>query len=61
MNTIYKNSDVKKRTYASPKLEQVLLDSEISLTMESLIPPVGPTEAIMDPEIFTLDQPIGLL
>ena len=37
MNTNNINSDVNRRNYASPQIEQVLLDNAISLTLDSLM------------------------
>jgi len=31
-----------KKTYNTPEIEQVILDNEISLALESVVPPVGP-------------------
>jgi len=43
-----------KKFYIAPQLEQVKLDTEISLQLES--PPVGPDEPIsMAPEYFNND------
>lgn len=42
-----------KRTYIQPQMELIELDHDISLTMNSLIPPFGPTEALMDPMAFS--------
>ena len=50
MNTIYKI--IKKRIYNTPQIEQVKLDSEISLALESA-PPAGPNELTLStPEYF---------
>ncbi len=55
MNTINENSS--KRKYCAPQMEQVKLDNEISLALESL-PPIGPgwealnTQESMEPLIL---------
>jgi len=61
MNTNNINSDVNRRNYASPQIEQVLLDNAISLTLDSLMtPPIGPEESALNLD-NALNQPVGLL
>ncbi len=42
----------KKRIYTTPHIEQIKLDNEISLQLEST-PPFGPDETYNMPEYFT--------
>ena len=50
-----KTTDKKKRVYTAPKIEQVKLDNEISLILES-DPPEGPNHgSLMTPEYFDND------
>ena len=48
-----------KRGYCSPVIEQIMLDHEISLTLDSTEPPVGPGEpgytGAVAPEYFNND------
>ena len=39
------NDISKKRCYSTPQIEQILLDNEISLALESTTPPEGPGES----------------
>ncbi len=41
-----------KITYTTPKIEQIVLDNEISLQLESTSPPFGPDEANNTVEYF---------
>lgn len=41
-----KTQNIEKRDYISPVIEQIKLDNEISLALEST-PPVGPNEVYM--------------
>ena len=51
-----KNTYLEKRIYAAPKMEQVKLDNDISLTLDSTTPPEGPGEGITKaPEYFNND------
>jgi len=34
-----------KKSYLTPQIEQILLDNEISLTLDSTTPPEGPGES----------------
>ena len=44
-----------KRLYTAPLIEQIKLDNEISLALESS-PPIGPEEtSLMSPEYFNND------
>jgi hypothetical protein len=45
-----------KRGYCSPVIEQIILDHEISLTLDSTEPPAGPGESMNKaPEYFNND------
>jgi hypothetical protein len=35
-----------KKVYTTPEIELVILDNEISLALESVMPPAGPDEGI---------------
>lgn len=35
---------ISKKTYSEPQVELIILDHEISLTLNSLLPPYGPGE-----------------
>jgi len=37
---------MKKKSYAAPQVELIVLDNEISLALESLSPPPGPSEGL---------------
>ena len=51
-----KNTKIEKRNYAAPRVEQIKLDNDISLTLASLTPPEGPGEGITKaPEYFNND------
>jgi len=43
-----------KRTYVAPQIEQIKLDNDISLALESS-PPSGPFELTRSPEYFNND------
>ena len=43
-----------KRAYVAPQIEQIKLDNEISLALESA-PPLGPGEFSKAPEYFNND------
>ncbi len=43
-----------KKSYLLPKMEQVLLDNEIALALESS-PPAGPSEVSIQPDTLTKD------
>lgn len=44
-----------KKTYSTPQIEQIKLDNEISLALESA-PPTGPGESsLISPEYFNND------
>lgn len=43
-----------KKCYILPKIEQVMLDNEIALALESL-PPAGPAEVYLTPEYMRND------
>ncbi len=42
-----------KRCYLSPQIEQIMLDKEISLALES--PPAGPNETNLSPQYLRND------
>jgi hypothetical protein len=45
-----------KKIYCSPEVEIIQLDSEISLVLQSLLPPVGPDETgSLTPEFFKIE------
>ena len=47
-----KTQHIKKREYSAPVIEQIKLDNEISLALESA-PPAGPSETMNNmPEYF---------
>lgn len=48
------NDISKKRCYSTPQIEQILLDNEISLALESA-PPAGPDETNLSPEFIKND------
>ena len=43
-----------KKSYLTPQIEQILLDNEISLALESA-PPAGPDETSLSPEYLKND------
>lgn len=47
MRTI-ETTNTEKRIYLSPDVEKIQLDNEISLALESLSPPPGPLESVMN-------------
>lgn len=47
MRTI-ETTNTEKRIYSSPDVEKIMLDNEISLALESLSPPAGPLESVMN-------------
>ncbi|MCX6309367.1 MAG: hypothetical protein NTY32_11235 [Bacteroidia bacterium] len=54
MNT----QNIEKRAYRIPAMEQIKLDNEISLALES-IPPIGPLEgALYEPDLISNDPVI---
>ncbi len=47
---------VQKRVYNKPFIETILLDCEISLSLESEVPPVLPNESLLNaPQYFNND------
>ena len=47
--------NIEKRNYSTPTVEQIKLDNEISLTLDSA-PPAGPNEGFLKaPEYFNPD------
>jgi hypothetical protein len=52
MNTIH------KKVYELPQVERILLDSDISLTLDSSMTPVGDPEALMQNPMAT--DPLAL-
>ena len=51
-----------KREYCSPVIERIILDHDISLTLDSVTPPEGPGEGITKaPEYFNNDPFKGSL
>jgi len=54
MNT----QNIKKRKYSIPVMQQIRLDNEISLALEST-PPIGPMEgALYEPDLVSNDPVI---
>ena len=50
-----KIQNLEKRNYKTPEIEQIKLDNEISLTLDSA-PPAGPNEGFLKvPEYFAND------
>lgn len=43
-------TNTEKRVYATPEMEKITLDNEISLALESMAPPAGPFEIVMNAE-----------
>lgn len=48
------NDISKRKRYSTPQIEQILLDNEISLALESA-PPAGPDETNLSPEYLKND------
>ncbi len=55
MNTLKTTENTNKRIYSSPAIEQIELDNEISLQLESTPPPAPGETKLNVPEYFNND------